>query len=122
MLYTVEINNVPYPSQRFKIEKKPKKRPLNFLDRQNDKNPKFVIDKISSKVSVQFDTNSLKAWLGYYYEVHVKGAPEKTEQAKMKDLKKFIQFLEMEVRHDQCRQLDTSCKQVISKKLKFQNF
>jgi len=63
---------------------------LNLLDPQNDKNAKFVIDKISSKVSVQFDTNSLKAWLGYYFEVHVKGAPEKTEQAKMKDLTKFI--------------------------------
>lgn len=59
-----------------------------------------MIDKISNKVSVQFDTNSLKAWLGYYYEVHVKGAPEKTEQAKMKDLSKFIQFFEMEVGHD----------------------
>lgn len=59
-----------------------------------------MIDKISSKVSVQFDTNSLKAWLGYYYEVHVRGAPSKTEQAKMKDLTKFIRFFEMEVGHD----------------------
>ena len=74
---------------------------MNYLNSQNDKNPKFVIDKISSRVSVQFDTNSLKAWLGYYFEVHVKGAPEKTEQAKMADLTKFIQFFEMEVGHDQ---------------------
>ncbi|HCE5644419.1 TPA: hypothetical protein NHK01_002530 [Legionella pneumophila] len=74
---------------------------MNSLDLQNDKNPKFVIDKIKGKVSVQFDTNSLKAWFGYYYEVHVKGAPEKTEQAKMSDLTKFIQFFEMEVGHDQ---------------------
>lgn len=59
-----------------------------------------MIDKIKDKISVQFDTNSLKAWLGYYYEVHVKGAPSKTEQAKMKDLMKFIQFFEMEVGHD----------------------
>lgn len=73
---------------------------MNLLDRQNDKNPKFVIDKISSRVSVQFDTNSLKAWLGYYFEVHVKGAPEKTEQAKMADLTKFIRFFEMDVGHD----------------------
>lgn len=60
----------------------------------------FEIDKISSEVSVQFDTNSLKAWLGYYYEVYVRGAPEKTEQAKMKDLAKFIHFFEMDVGHD----------------------
>ncbi|HBD9439196.1 TPA: tyrosine-type recombinase/integrase [Legionella pneumophila] len=73
---------------------------MNLLGLQNDKNPKFVIDKISSEVSVQFDTNSLKAWLGYYYEVHVRGAPLKTEQAKMKDLTKFIQFFEMEVGND----------------------
>ena len=36
----------------------------------------------------------------YYYSVHVKGAPEKTEQAKKKDLAKFIQFFQMEVGHD----------------------
>ena len=60
-----------------------------------------MIDKISNKVSVQFNTNSLKAWIGYYYEVHVRGAPQKTEQAKIKDLTKFIQFFEMEVGHDQ---------------------
>jgi len=73
---------------------------LSFLDRQNAKNTKFVIDKISSEVNVQFDTNSLKAWLGYYYEVHVRGAPQKTEQAKMADLSKFIHFVESEVGHD----------------------
>ena len=55
---------------------------MNLLDRQNDKNAKFVIDKIKAKVSVQFNINSLKAWLGYYYEVHVKGAPEKGFVAK----------------------------------------
>ena len=59
-----------------------------------------MIDKISSEVNVQFNTNSLKAWLGYYFEVHVRGAPQKTEQAKMADLSKFIQFVENEVGHD----------------------
>lgn len=60
-----------------------------------------MMDKVLSQMSVQFDTNSLRAWLGYYFEVHVKGAPEKTEQAKMADLTKFIQFFKMEVGHDQ---------------------
>ncbi|WP_242605443.1 tyrosine-type recombinase/integrase, partial [Legionella anisa] len=32
--------------------------------------------------------------------VHVKGAPEKTEQSKKKDLSKFIQFFQTEVGHD----------------------
>lgn len=73
---------------------------MNLLDAQNSKNHKFVIDKIFHPLDVHFDTNSLSAWLSYYYSVHVKGAPEKTEQAKMKDLSKFIQFFQMEVGHD----------------------
>jgi integrase/recombinase XerD len=32
--------------------------------------------------------------------LHVKGAPEKTESAKKKDLAKFAQFLQSEVGHD----------------------
>jgi integrase/recombinase XerD len=55
---------------------------LNFLDHQNDKTAKFVMDKIFHPLDAHFDTNSLSAWLSYYYSVHVKGAPEKTEQAK----------------------------------------
>ncbi|WP_028389273.1 tyrosine-type recombinase/integrase [Legionella fairfieldensis] len=73
---------------------------MNLLDAQNSKNQKFVIDKILHPLAVHFDTNSLSAWLSYYYTVHVKGAPEKTEQAKQKDLVKFIQFFQMEVGHD----------------------
>ena len=49
---------------------------------------------------MHFDTNSLSAWLSYYYSVHVKGAPEKTESAKKKDLSKFILFFQSEVGHD----------------------
>jgi len=73
---------------------------LNLLGPQNDKNPKFVIDKIFHPLDVHFDTNSLSAWLTYYYSVHVRGAPDKTEQAKKNDLSKFIQFFQMEVGHD----------------------
>ncbi|HHX8598192.1 TPA: tyrosine-type recombinase/integrase [Legionella pneumophila] len=73
---------------------------MNLLDGQNPKNRKFVMDKIFHPLDVHFDTNSLSAWLSYYYSVHVKGAPEKTEQAKMKDLSKFIQFFQTEVGHD----------------------
>lgn len=73
---------------------------MDLLDRQNSKNQKFVIDKILHPLDVHFDTNSLSAWLSYYYSVHVKGAPEKTEQAKRKDLAKFIQFFQTEVGHD----------------------
>ncbi|MCP0912900.1 MULTISPECIES: tyrosine-type recombinase/integrase [Legionella] len=74
---------------------------MNYLDRQNDKNRKFVIDKILHPLDPHFDINSLTAWLSYYYSVHVKGAPDKTEQAKKKDLYKFMQFFQNEVGHDQ---------------------
>lgn len=73
---------------------------LNFLVPQNAENQKFVLDKIFHPLDAHFDTNSLTAWLSYYYSVLVKGAPEKTEQAKKKDLSKFIQFFQTEVRHD----------------------
>lgn len=47
---------------------------MNLLDAQNSKNQKFVIDKIFHPLDVHFDTNSLSAWLSYYYSVDVKGA------------------------------------------------
>jgi len=73
---------------------------LDLLDGVEAKNRKFVIDKIFHPLDVHFDTNSLTAWLSYYFQVHVRGAPEKTEQAKMKDLSKFIEFFQREVGHD----------------------
>jgi len=59
-----------------------------------------VIDKILHPLAVHFDTNSLSAWLSYYYTVHVNGSPEKTEQAKKSDLSKFINFFQNEVGSD----------------------
>jgi integrase/recombinase XerD len=73
---------------------------LNLLDAENGKNRKFVMDKVLHPLSEHFDTNSLTAWLAFYYQVHVKGAPIKTEQAKKKDMEKFINFFELEVGHD----------------------
>ncbi|WP_245614419.1 tyrosine-type recombinase/integrase [Legionella massiliensis] len=73
---------------------------LNLLDAQNDKNRKFGVDKIFHPLAVHFDTNSLSAWLSFYFQVHVKGAPLKTEQAKQKDLAKFLNFYQSEVGHD----------------------
>ena len=61
---------------------------MNLLDDQNSKNRKFVIDKVLHPLSEYFDTNSLTAWLGYYYQVHVKGSPTKTEQAKKNESSK----------------------------------
>ena len=49
---------------------------LNLLDDKNDKNQKFGVDKVFHPLDVHFDTNSLSAWLSFYYQVHVKGAPE----------------------------------------------
>lgn len=73
---------------------------LDLLDEEHGKNRKFVIDKILHPLSEHFDTNSLTAWLAFYCQVHVKGAPEKTEQAKKNDLEKFIHFFQNEVGHD----------------------
>lgn len=73
---------------------------FNRLSGQTDKTPKFGIDKILNPLEAHFDTNALTAWFAFYYQVHVKGAPEKTEQAKQKDISKFIQFFQMEVGHD----------------------
>ena len=73
---------------------------LNLLGDQSEKNRKFVMDKVLHPLSEHFDTNSLTAWLAFYYQVHVKGAPIKTEQAKKKDMEKFINFFELEVGHD----------------------
>ena len=73
---------------------------MNLLKVQNDKNSKFGVDKVLHRLDVHFDTNSITAWLSFYYQVHVKGAPEKTEQAKQKDLSKFLNFFQLEVGHD----------------------
>ena len=70
------------------------------LAQEKEKNRMFVIDKVFQPLDVHFDTNSLTAWLSYYFQVHVRGAPEKTEQAKMKDLSKFINFFQQDVGHD----------------------
>ena len=73
---------------------------LKTLNGENSKNQKFGVDKILNPLSVHFDTNLLSAWFSFYYQVHVKGAPEKTEQAKQNDIAKFLNFFEMEVGHD----------------------
>ncbi len=73
---------------------------MDALITSESKNQKFGIDKVLHPLDVHFDTNSLSAWLSFYYQVHVKGAPEKTESAKKKDISKFIQFVELEVGHD----------------------
>lgn len=52
---------------------------LNLLEQPIDKNQKFGVDKVNHRLDVHFDTNSLLAWLNFYYAVHVSGAPLKTE-------------------------------------------
>lgn len=51
----------------------------------------------SGKVENQ---DSLTAWAQVYFQVHVVGAPIKTQQAKQRDLEKFLQFFKTEVGHD----------------------
>ena len=66
------------------MRKKQKRDAMNFLDEQKSKNQKFGVDKVFHPLDGHFDTHSLSSWLSFYYQVHVKGAPEKTEQAKQK--------------------------------------
>jgi integrase/recombinase XerD len=44
--------------------------------------------------------DSLQAWILLYFKVHVMGAPLKTQQAKQRDLERFMRFFEFEVGHD----------------------
>lgn len=62
-----------------------------------------VMDKISEGQIVQLappDPGSLLHWAALYYGVHVAGSPLKTEQAKKKDLSRFLAFFTEELGHD----------------------
>jgi integrase/recombinase XerD len=61
------------------------------------------MDKISEAVQpvAPDKTNSLLSWANLYFQVHVLGAPSKTEEAKKRDLSIFISFFASEVGHDQ---------------------
>jgi integrase/recombinase XerD len=73
-----------------------------FLTLNHEEKPlASVQDKIFQPLRSQFNANSLTAWVNYYYQVHVKGSPEKTEEAKQRDLTKFLNFFQLEVGHDQ---------------------
>jgi len=45
--------------------------------------------------------DSLTAWVVLYFSTQVMGAPVKTQQAKQRDLEKFLRFYNQEVGHDQ---------------------
>jgi integrase/recombinase XerD len=68
------------------------------------KPPKFGMDKVfggnSGHPAGVYQGDSLMAWAGFYYHVHVNGSPLKTEQAKQRDLNKFLTFVTREVGHD----------------------
>lgn len=65
---------------------------------------KFGRDKITDAVLERptefYQGDSLLAWVEFYYHVHVKGSPLKTEQAKKRDLTKFLTFVAKEVGND----------------------
>lgn len=65
-----------------------------------------VMDKITEAASLvpapRFeppDPESILHWAGLYYRVHVAGSPAKTEQAKKKDLSRFLSFYMEELGH-----------------------
>lgn len=73
----------------------------NKLEPSTQKPATFGADKLLTPLAQAFNTNSLIAWVHLYTQVHVKGAPEKTEQAKTHDLNKFLDFYQLEVGQDQ---------------------
>lgn len=68
------------------------------------KTPKFGTDKVEGEILGHpagfFQGDSLLSWAEFYYHVYVKGSPLKTEQAKHRDLQKFLTFVMQEVGHD----------------------
>jgi integrase/recombinase XerD len=59
-----------------------------------------VLEGVSGHPAGFYQGDSLVAWVGFYYHVHVNGSPLKTEQAKQRDLNKFLAFVTREVGHD----------------------
>jgi integrase/recombinase XerD len=73
----------------------------NTLPTHEQKPLTFGADKVSTRLASEFNSHSLTAWVHLYAQVHVKGAPEKTELAKQSDLAKFLNFYQREVGQDQ---------------------
>lgn len=59
-----------------------------------------VMDKIEQQVVDSLSSHSLRAWIEIYIQIHVKGAPFKTQQAKAQDINKFLRFFQQEMGHD----------------------
>ena len=60
----------------------------------------FGGDKVLTRLAQAFNTDSVLAWVQLYGQLHVHGAPAKTERAKGSDLAKFVQFFQTEVGQD----------------------
>lgn len=54
------------------------------------------MDKLPGQPLAPRQSDSLTAWAGLYFQIHVVGAPEKTERAKCTDLSKFLSFYQSE--------------------------
>jgi len=79
----------------------PLPKPTQFvMDKVCDSVSGEILDKGQEKPTGSSQEDSLVAWARFYYNVHVKGSPPKTEQAKQRDLQKFLTFVTQEVGHD----------------------
>lgn len=69
-----------------------------------EKHPNFGMDKSEQSAVAHLlpteQRNTLTAWVTLYYQIHVHGAPQKTETAKQQDLTKFLTFFKNEVGRD----------------------
>lgn len=66
-----------------------------------EKHTVFAKDKFLRARIEPEKTHSIVVWAGLYFEIHVAGAPEKTQQAKKRDLGRFLEFYTRETGHDQ---------------------
>jgi integrase/recombinase XerD len=95
--YTVSYN----VSYRTRLTMTMKHTPHSPVALPPSKPPAIVSDKILAGRLPPTQANSLRAWMALYTQIHVVGAPLKTQQAKARDLEKFARFVQVEVGHDQ---------------------
>lgn len=54
---------------------------------------------LASKQTLGKQPDKLEPWVVLYFKIHVMGAPMKTQQAKQRDLERFLRFFNRELEH-----------------------
>ncbi len=90
-------DNVPYPTKRENALTENR----HIEERGRFGKPAATpSDKISAPNLRPGDPDSLIQWTGLYMRIHVAGGSKRTEQAKTRDLDRFLRFFASEIGHD----------------------